>query len=561
MKGKGFTLVELLAVIVILAIVLAIAVPSITGLIHRATIDAFSSDAKMVLKAIDYKLLETSNYNIEGIDRDKIKIDLELGNNNYESVSVSMKDNQPYIIIVGQNKWDDLVACGTYTNMIVGDGSECDGELPTPTPPVIVNEPIIEESMSPIKWDETEEKWVETTTGDEDWYDYANGEWANAQTIDGSYWVWIPRYAYKITSGWHCNDITCEKFTVPNGDTGNIEISFSDGIDDTKGGTVAIVDTCNYGDYTVDTECANDSNGTWTNHPAFTFGEGIDKIELTGIWVAKFETSIAETEHACYINSLAEDCNDDTLTPKVVPNAISWRAINIGNIFEAIRNMATKNIYGWDGSGNGIDTHLIKNTEWGAVAYLSQSIYGKNDEIWINPSDNRTTGCAGSSASADVTEGCQFQYHTGNGQEASTTGNIYGIYDMSGGSAEYVSAYINNGADALTNYGSNILAADAKYKDVYQVDPSDDAMSNYLLSINKKGDAIYETSECGGTGYCSWYDDYGHFPSDPWPWFERGGSNNSANESFNGSFHFSGTPGGTSPRVGSRIVLLVDDNL
>jgi uncharacterized protein (TIGR02145 family)/prepilin-type N-terminal cleavage/methylation domain-containing protein len=122
----GFTLVELLAVIVILAIILAIAVPSITGIIHRATIEAFNSDAKMVLKAIDYKLLENPSYNYELLDRDKIETDLELGNNNYESISVSMKDNKPYIIIVGQNKWSDLVACGTYTNMIAGDGSECD---------------------------------------------------------------------------------------------------------------------------------------------------------------------------------------------------------------------------------------------------------------------------------------------------------------------------------------------------------------------------------------------------------------------------------------------------
>lgn len=47
---------------------------------------------------------------------------------------------------------------------------------------------------------------------------------------------------------------------------------------------------------------------------------------------------------------------------------------------------------------NGIDTHLMKNLEWGAVAYLSHSKYGKNAEVWSNPSSNYITGQAGSSA-------------------------------------------------------------------------------------------------------------------------------------------------------------------
>ena len=54
---KGFTLVELLAVIVILFVVLAIAVPVITGIIKSSAKAAFESDAKLVLKAIDYKKL------------------------------------------------------------------------------------------------------------------------------------------------------------------------------------------------------------------------------------------------------------------------------------------------------------------------------------------------------------------------------------------------------------------------------------------------------------------------------------------------------------------------
>jgi len=65
--------------------------------------------------------------------------------------------------------------------------------------------------MTPVNWNGTE--WVETE--EENWdYNYlrtagftntveGNGitKWANDMTEDGSMWVWIPRYTYKIVSG------------------------------------------------------------------------------------------------------------------------------------------------------------------------------------------------------------------------------------------------------------------------------------------------------------------------------------------------------------------------
>jgi hypothetical protein len=73
-----------------------------------------------------------------------------------------------------------------------------------------------------------------------------------------------------------------------------------------------------------------------------------------------------------------------------------------------------------------IDTHMMKNMEWGAVAYLTSSIYGRYTnattciasgcEVWINNTHTGTgveyqywsvaacggtiTGCSGSSVSA-----------------------------------------------------------------------------------------------------------------------------------------------------------------
>ena len=59
---KGFTLVELLAVIVILAIILAIAIPSITGIIENQRKSAFESNIKMIIKGIEYEMLENPSF-------------------------------------------------------------------------------------------------------------------------------------------------------------------------------------------------------------------------------------------------------------------------------------------------------------------------------------------------------------------------------------------------------------------------------------------------------------------------------------------------------------------
>ena len=53
MKKKGFTLVELLAVIVILAIILVIAIPQIMNTIDASRLGAISSSAKMIAKDAD----------------------------------------------------------------------------------------------------------------------------------------------------------------------------------------------------------------------------------------------------------------------------------------------------------------------------------------------------------------------------------------------------------------------------------------------------------------------------------------------------------------------------
>jgi type IV pilus assembly protein PilA len=58
MNKRGFTLVELLAIIVILAIILAIAVPTISSIVQSVKKSAFEEDAKLVIKTVQLKKLE-----------------------------------------------------------------------------------------------------------------------------------------------------------------------------------------------------------------------------------------------------------------------------------------------------------------------------------------------------------------------------------------------------------------------------------------------------------------------------------------------------------------------
>ena len=155
---------------------------------------------------------------------------------------------------------------------------------------------------------------------------------------------------------------------------------------------------------------------------------------------------------------------------------------------------------------------MMKNDEWGAVAYLSKSKYGKNAEVDINSDSSYYTG--GGSGNAYVTNVGQ-----------STTGTVHGVYDMSGGAWEYVAGYVNNGNGNLTSYGSSLVNGAAKTKNVYSKASTDNATNNYNANSGKYGDAVYETST-SGSGSTSWYGDYSNFPDTSNPFFVRGGGYN-----------------------------------
>ncbi|MGI6329817.1 MAG: prepilin-type N-terminal cleavage/methylation domain-containing protein [Bacilli bacterium] len=106
MKKKGFTLVELLAVIVILAIILAIAVPSITKLIENQRKSAFESSIKLIIKNLEVKILGDEEFDVTEIDEDKLG-GLDVNPDDYNEFSAQLnEDNVLTVTATGAGKFD-----------------------------------------------------------------------------------------------------------------------------------------------------------------------------------------------------------------------------------------------------------------------------------------------------------------------------------------------------------------------------------------------------------------------------------------------------------------------
>ena len=349
-----------------------------------------------------------------------------------------------------------------------------------------------------------------------EWYNYNDHKWANAvlvncsdNTIKSKYfnddmsikssvvgqtismdeilqmYVYIPRYRYKL-------------FNVENGTAQEqaVEIEFEN---------------------TSTNKSSGSKNDEWLTHPAFTFGS----TELPGFWAAKFEASGSTTNYT------------------IKPNQKSLTSINLSTMFTTAKSTSINSTkYGLNFSET--DSHMMKNMEWGAIAFLTNSIYGRYTgssscidsgcEVWINNVNtgygNGTavsgqpqwgpsiTGCSAASVSAGVSDSqtaCASGYDwTTKGVNASTTGNQYGIYDMSGGAWEYVMGVQKDSSGGI-QYGSSGFSSsnmpDSKYYDLYDYQESDGVgYTRYHL-----GDATREVlKNTTAQGQYAWWSDYSY---------------------------------------------------
>ena len=114
----GFTLVELLAVIVILAIALVIAVPKVMEVIEDSKKATFESTAKMVASQAEKAKIQ----NVVLGKNEKINCDdiVKINDVDYESCSIEFDENQALITMTGNGKFDGYYVCyGTITGATV----------------------------------------------------------------------------------------------------------------------------------------------------------------------------------------------------------------------------------------------------------------------------------------------------------------------------------------------------------------------------------------------------------------------------------------------------------
>mgnify|MGYP004504028839 FL=1 len=470
------------------------------------------------------------------------------------------------------------------------------------------NKPELTSNMIPVYYDEANNSWKKADASNLDefniWYNYDKKMWANAVTVStanrdtylkasagttipitdiNTMWVWIPRYTY-----------TYFKSSTPQ----EINIKFEKRTN--SSGTIKCVPAINQKDSDgniISQKCTDSKNtslkvgvSTYT-HPAFTFGSN----ELTGLWVGKFENSAVDIP-------TSPITTDSTIIIK--PDLVSLKYKDISYMFKDIRQMeASNNIYGfkqntnttfnWDGTltndNNNIDIHMMKNNEWGVVAYLSHSKYGINSEIYKNNSSGYYTGRSGGNVSGKTSassvytnisstdQNNEYGYYTYDGyllnyntntksqtrdlsKVASSTGNIYGIYDISGGSNEYVMGVMVSSDGKFNvasagNWNASLMPL-SKYYNSYSYDVSSNNTKYSTFTRGNLGDATIEVL-VSSSNRKSWYDDLASFVASDRPWITRGSYYNDLVAP--GAFYYHTGPGSHNDSVSTRSCLIVNN--
>ena len=549
-----------MAVIVILAIIAVIATPIITGIIEDSKKESFKRSAEGVVEATKFDIADKmtdSGYTYTLSDGKIANLNENVKISNSKGMNGSIKYNKDGEVsyAIYNDKWC-VIKKGNDVSLS-NDIDKC--SLVNTYKEEILNGtyPVLDEKMIAITY--TESGIPKVADESSEWYSYASRKWANAVVLVNNpsktynvgdeieesdiaaYFVWIPRYEYTVKSVFGVNG---ESATNP----GYIDIRFTNVSEESNG-------TASY------------TEGNPTNYrtqDAFKFGEE----NLLGIWVGKFETT-----------GSADD-------PTIKPGITSLRKQDVSTQFETAKKIGLNNSLS-------LETSMMKNSEWNAVAILSQSIYGRcpSDstcpEVALNNNSNFITG----SATTDGVQGKSYKpskysndkvvsmsssgsgstnvvsYNSEEGMKASTTMNITGVYDMNGGAAEWVMGVLldsdgkprsgnsetyNSGYNGkLYNEGTEIEKTDgkalpeSKYYDSFTITGENTEVD---LTTGCNGGKCYGTVEFGG-----WYGDYSGSIEPAYPWLGRGGYYGGGAQA--GLWLFEGGNGGADEVISFRVVI------
>lgn len=509
-------------------------------LLFRIGLDITSIDEELLVESFKYKLMRDStggtNYTEEVISGDFSNF--VIGDNTLveeESIAGNSTYSYQFIVYIDGTVYNDnnMQNKSMLANVVIC-GEARDN----------ANSPNLDTGLIPVYYDESDEVWkrADSKNIDASWYNYASKKWANAVLVSDStkrntylsadvgttitddditaFYVWIPRFKYHV---WNItrqggaestyaypaftNGIDIE-FEEGTGSTGNVECTYNN---KSVASDTTLADTCVYNGTDTITTASGNSNYTdaWYTHPAFTFGNK----EIEGFWIGKFETTGTAT------------------SPTIKPDLTSLMIQTVSEQF------TTSKIFQGYGLSSNMDAHMLTNLEWGAVAYLTHSIYGLCDgsscrDAYINNSSGSYTGRSGGAIagstdlnlanvypdnSTEVTQYNTNGYYNYKGyfidyngivttmkdesKVASTTGNITGVYDMSGGRFEYVmgnmlssSGGFNSGSAGTNWNGTSTL--DVKYYNGYSYQTNIDNCVYCLASLNRArlGDATAENT-------------------------------------------------------------------
>ena len=567
-EEKGITLIALVITVIVLLILAGVCIAMLTGnngILTQAkkakqeTSDSAQKEKEDLIKL--EMLANNSKVNIPNLKEGMIPVKWNATNKTWEVADKSNTGNDWYDYSTESKKWANVVTVKENCS---------NGKTRTDYLSAGVGTPIPEDDITTM-------------------------------------FVWIPRYSYYVKSGYHEN---------ANG-TGEFAIKFLIGtsdriIDATEGQDTAIRTSntngkTNGGKYVVHPAFTSDTDlgGTGSELTGIWVGK-FESSNYTSEYNNKNISTSTTNEDILYGRG-------DNTNVTIRPNVTSWRNISVNDIFKVSQSMSKDEakIYGFNSSE--LTTTMMQNSQWGAVAYLAQSEYGNMQKvtdgesgIWNNSYNegityptseseykmrNRSVTLTGMSGSIrddytnyyskvvdgsrknnedsieitytninnDATTGSNYtnifyRYYTENGKKASTTRNVYGIYDMSGGSLEYMANYL--GSTTGNTFVSYFSKIEPKYQTQYKgtgvTASAEDRTMNYETNQEKYGDAIWETSN-GCNGQYSWNREESYFLYADYPFFIRGGYYSYGPKA--GVFLFDSDVGGGSGYYSFRVVL------
>lgn len=458
MNKKGFTLIELLGVVTLVVLISLIVIPNIVSNVNKKKGEIDEVNMKLLDNATDVYIenhpeLYSNSFEASGSVY-CIPLQTLINDGVLETPFKDASGNEVDYSDVVKATYNSSYNGFSYNLVSNGDCTELIN---------YVSRPVLADNMIPVVNDAG--VWKKANSK---WYDYSNKNWANAVVVKElketessksryeyleapagtvindddilAYFVWIPRFRYQL---FNSNSVT------------PINIVFES------------VST---------TKSMGTATGQWLTHPAFTYNGN----ELSGIWVGKYEAS---------------NSNDSI----IVKSGTAWTNIDYVSANDKILSMTNQNnIYGL----KGVNTHMVRNSEWGALAYLTNSIYGNLSD---NSSTGNNTGIYNLSGNKEfIIMDNENQYSLG--YSLSETNNWSN--DNSFPTSENL--YLTRGGNSIFNYqNSKVIDPNTTFRVaiVNSDSSSQDYKRKYVVTFDPNGGTVSQTSK-----EVSYHDAYGELP-------------------------------------------------